>query len=310
MSDVQNQVVIADFMNTLDFGGVDPKDLFLNYSEEGAQKSFDYVNSVVQSAVVRIMQAHEGKIKSLEAEASSLQEKIANLQQEKEELSHDLGVANLENSDLNARVTNASRLLDEEKAEVARLNSQVDDLRKEIAVGAAAALKVEEVDVRSAHEKWLEQRQKEEESKPIIYNLRWKDDIRRDTYLAQLAATDETIEIPYFTMTGDLKNPTAMKGRYRVVTSEDAPSFRTAALEAQEPEHSEEDHSYDIPDKVDEEVAYTVPQFQTDSAAGGMDQDHTGVEMAGEAVTPEAFQQALERISALEFAVFTKEEAA
>lgn len=295
---------VAKFMDSLDFEGVEPKDLFVNYTEEKASASYEYVNAVIQSAVSKMKQAEVSNIKTLEATISALQEKNDKLQQEKEELSHDLSVQNLEISDLNTRLANASRLLDEEKAETARLNSQVDDLRKEIAIGAAAAVKVEEVDVRSAHEKWLEQRQKEEDSKPVIYNIRWKDDIRRDTYLAELAATDETIEIPYYAMNGDLKDKTSMKGRYRVVTSEEAPSFRTVTVEVQEPEHSDEDHSYDIPDNG--EVAhYTAPAFRAEeSTTGGLDQDHAGVEMAGEEVTPEAFRQALERISALEMAVF------
>lgn len=295
---------VAKFMDSLDFEGVDPKDLFLNYGSESAETSYNYVNAVIQNAVSKMKQAEIANAKALETTIAALQEKNDKLQQEKEELSHDLSVQNLEISDLNTRLANATRLLDEEKSEVERLNSQVDDLRKEIAIGAAAAVKVEEVDVRSAHEKWLEQRQKEEDAKPVIYNIRWKDDIRRDTYLAELAATDETIEIPYYAMNGDMKDPTSMKGRYRVVTSEEAPSFRTVTVEVQEQEHSEEDHSYDIPDS---EVAYTAPAFrgnEDESTTGGLDQDHAGVALAGEEVTPEAFRQALERISKLELAVF------
>lgn len=286
---------VAKFMDGLEFEGVDPKDLFLNYGSESAETSYNYVNAVIQNAVSKMKQAEIANAKALETANAALQEKNDKLQQEKEELSHDLSVQNMEISDLNTRLANASRLLDEEKAETARLNSQVDDLRKEIAIGAAAAVKVEEVDVRSAHEKWLEQRKKEEESKPVIYNIRWKDDIRRDTYLAELAATDETIEIPYFTMTGDLNNPTAMKGRYRVVTSEEAPSFRTVTVEVQEQEHSDEDHSYDIPD-ITAEVAYTAPAFRPEGTTGGLDQTDTGSAVAGETVE--------ERLTALELAVF------
>lgn len=283
---------VAKFMDSLDFEGVDPKDLFLNYGSESAETSYNYVNAVIQNAVSKMKQAELANSKALEAAITALQEKNDKLQQEKEELSHDLSVQNLEISDLNTRLTNASRLLDEEKAEVERLNSQVDDLRKEIAIGAAAAVKVEEVDVRSAHEKWLEQRQKEEESKPIIYNLRWKDDIRRDTYLAELAATDETIEIPYFTMTGDLKNPTNMRGRYRVVTSEEAPSFRTAAT-------AEEDHASDISVGSD---LITVPAFRSDedenTAEPGLAAEASTV--AGSPVTREEFEELKARVAQIE----------
>ncbi|MEK3717929.1 hypothetical protein [Paenibacillus sp. FSL R7-0333] len=283
---------VAKFMDSLDFEGVDPKDLFVNYTEEKASASYEYVNAVIQSAVSKMKQAEISNIKTLEATITALQEKNDKLQQEKEELSHDLSVQNLEISDLNTRLANASRLLDEEKAETARLNSQVDDLRKEIAIGAAAAVKVEEVDVRSAHEKWLEQRQKEEEAKPVIYNIRWKDDIRRDTYLAELAATDETIEIPYFTMTGDLNNPSAMKGRYRVVTSEEAPSFRTAAV-------VEEDHTSDVP--VGSDVTITVPAFRDEeenAAESGLATEAPTV--AGSTVTREEFEELKARVAEIE----------
>jgi peptidoglycan hydrolase CwlO-like protein len=298
---------VAKFMDSLDFEGVDPKDLFVNYTEEKAAASYGYVNAVIQSAVAKMKQAELANTNTLEATISALQEKYNQSEAANEQLNLELSNKTLEIADLNSRLTNATRMLAEEQAEVERLNSQVDDLRKEIAIGAAAASKVVEVDVRSTREIWEEERRKEEDAKPVIYNIRWKDDIRRDTYLAELAATDETIEIPYYAMNGDMKNaPTAMKGRYRVVASEEAPSFRTVTVEVQGSEHSDEDHSYDIPDNTDE-VAYTAPAFrgnEDESTTGGLDQDNTGMALAGEEVTPEAFRQALERISKLELAVF------
>lgn len=287
---------VAKFMDTLDFEGVQPKDLFLNYSAESAETSYNYVNAVIQNAVAQMKQAELANTKTLEATIVSMQEKYSQSEAANEQLNVELSNKTLEIADLNSRLTNASRLLEEEKAEVERLNSQVDDLRKEIAVGAANATKVEEVDVRSAHEKWLEQRQKEEDAKPVIYNLRWKDDIRRDTYLAELAATDETIEIPYFAMNGNLKEPTSMKGRYRVVASEDAPSFRTVTAA------NEEDYAYDIP--VGSEVELTVPAFRAEeeNTAEGTT---TGLAaeastMAGSTVTREEFENLTARVSALE----------
>jgi chromosome segregation ATPase len=284
---------VAKFMDTLDFEGVDPQDLFLNYSADGAESSYNYVNAVIQNAVAKMKRTELTNKNALVAENDALQAKCDKLQQEKEELSHDLSVQNLEVSDLKARLTNATRLLDEEKAEVERLNSQVDDLRKEIAIGAASATKVEEVDLRSAHEKWLEQRQKEEDAKPIIYNIRWKDDTRRDAYEAELAETDETIEIPYFAMTGDIKNaPTAMKGKYRVVTSEEAPTFRNAYLESQEPQHNHEDmaQSSSVEDKP-----VTVPAFREEyGSESGLAEGTSS--MVGSTVE--------ERLEALELAVF------
>ncbi|OKP81627.1 hypothetical protein A3842_11145 [Paenibacillus sp. P3E] len=291
---------VSKFMDTLDFEGVNPQDLFLNFSADGAESSYNYVNAVIQNAVSKMKQADLSKTNALIAENEALQAKCDKLQQEKEELSHDLSVQNLEVSDLNARLANATRMLDEEKAEVERLTSQVDDLRKEIAVGAAAAAKVVEVDVRSAREIWEEERQKEENAKEVIYNIRWKDDLRRDTYLAELAKTDETIEIPYYAMNGDLKNPTAMKGKYRVVTSEQAPSFRAEYLAKQNAEQVDTD-STGVLEVAEQLVTPTVPSFrEEDSAISGLDQVNTGVEMAGKTVE--------ERLQALELAVFGKAE--
>jgi hypothetical protein len=131
------------------------------------------------------------------------------------------------------------------------------------------------------------------QSLPAIYDVQPLDNIGR-RFSAKLAATDEPFEDYYI----------YKDGKYREVSAEQAVTFRTEYLDAQEPAPAEEDHSYDIPDNG--EVAhYTAPAFRAEeSTTGGLDQDHAGVEMAGEEVTPEAFRQALERISALEMAVF------
>lgn len=293
---------VSKFMSTLDFEGVDPKDLFLNYTEEKAGASYDYVNAVIQNAVSKMKQAELANTNTLEATIAALQEKYNQSEAANEQLNLDLSNKTLEIADLNSRLTNATRLLDEEKSEVERLNSQVDDLRKEIAIGAAAATKVVEVDVRSAREIWEEERRKEEDAKPAIYNIHWKDDLRRDVYVAILAATDETIEFPHYEMNGNIKEPTTMKGKYRVVTSEEAPSFRTVTVEVQDPEYSDADNTHDTTD----EVAYTAPAFrdtEEDGATGGLDQADAGSEVAGTTVE--------ERLTALELAVFgTAREAA
>jgi hypothetical protein len=284
---------VAKFMDSLDFEGVDPKDLFVNYTEEKAAASYGYVNAVIQSAVAKMKQAELANTNTLEATISALQEKYKQSEEANEQLNLELSNKTLEIADLNSRLTNATRMLGEEQAEVERLNSQVDDLRKEIAIGAAAASKVVEVDVRSTREIWEEERRKEEDAKPVIYNIRWKDDIRRDTYLAELAATDETIEIPYYAMNGDLKDPTAMKGRHRVVTSEEAPSFRTAAA-------VEEDHTSNVP--VGSDLTLTVPAFRDDEDESptepGLAAEASTV--AGSPVTREEFEELKARVAQIE----------
>lgn len=137
------------------------------------------------------------------------------------------------------------------------------------------------------------------QSLPAIYDVTPLD-FRQSKFRAKFADTDEEFEDYYL-----YKN-----AKYREVSAEQAVTFRTEYLDAQQPTVSDEDYSYDIPAHNDE-VTYTVPAFRTeDSSTGGLDQGNAGLEMAGEEVTPEAFQRALERISALELAVFIKEEAA
>lgn len=304
------QVVTAEaakFMESLDFGGNDIKDLFINYSEEKAIVSYEYVNAVIQNAVAKMKQAELANQKTLESTISALQEKYNQSEAANEQLNIELSNKTLEIVDLNSRITNATRLLDEEKVEVERLKSQVDDLRNEIALGAVAAIKVEEVDVRSAHEKWLEQRKKEEDAKPIIYDISWKDDIRRDTYVAKLAATDEKIEFPYYAMNGNIEEPTTMKGKYRVVSKEDTEPFRTAYLEEQERNHEDMAQHSSVEDEL-----VTVPAFRedSDSTTSGLDQTYASSEVAGSEVSREEFEALKSTVKRLESAVFTVREVA
>lgn len=293
------QVVTAEaakFMETLDFEGVDPKELFLNYGEDGAKESYNYVNAVIQNAVAKMKQADLANIKTLESTISALQEKYNQSEAANEQLNIELSNKTMEIVDLNSRITNATRLLDEEKVEVERLKSQVDDLRNEIAIGAAAAIKVEEVDVRSAHEKWLEQRKKEEDAKPIIYDIRWKDDIRRDTYVAKLAKNDEEIEIPYYAMNGNIEEPTTMKGKYRVVAEEERQPFRTAYLEEQKRNHEDMAQHSSVEDKP-----VTVPAFREEDTYSTEHRLAEGTSnLVGSSVTREEFEALKSTVKRLE----------
>ncbi|WP_339317936.1 hypothetical protein [Paenibacillus sp. FSL R10-2734] len=280
------QVVTAEaakFMETLDFEGINPKDLFINHREEKAEASYNYVNAVIQNAVVEMKKVDLLEIKELKAANAVLQEKFNQSEEANEALKHIVDTAKLDINDAISKRDAAAKALDEANAEIARLNGHLEDLRKEIAVGAVNATKVVEVDVRSAREKLDEERKKEEEAKPVIYNLRWEDDIKRTHYLAELAKTDETIRFKYLE-----------KGRYRVVTSEEAPSFRAAYLEEQERNHEDMAQHSSVEDEP-----VTVPAFRdedTNSATSGVDQADTSGEVARPSVE--------KRLEALELAVF------
>lgn len=281
--DTVNQQV-AQFMDSLDFEGEDPKELFINAGPEAAKASYNYVNTVIQNAVVAMKKADLQRIKELENSNAAYADKLALLSDDNERLAQELYNKRLELAEMSTRLANAATQLDEERDEVARLNSQVDDLRKEIAVGAVAATQV--IDVRSARDKFLEERQKEENAKPVIYNIRWDESSRGTLYLAELAETDETIKIPYFAMTGNIKEPTTMKGKYRVVSSEDATTFRNAYLAAKEPQNdsvdSEQDHS------VEEQPVEPPFQNDSESTTNGL-AEGTPTE-AGEMVTRQEFE--------------------
>lgn len=272
----------AKFMDSLDFGGDDPKDLFINYTEEKATVSYEYVNAVIQNAVVEMKKVDLLRIKELESANAALQEKFNQSEEANESLKYIVDNAKLDINDAISKRDAAAKALDEANAEIARLNGHLEDLRKEIAIGAANAAKVVEVDVMSAREKLIEERKKEEEAKPVIYNLRWEDDIKRTHYLAELAKTDETIRFKYLE-----------KGRYRVVTSEEAPSFRTAYLEEQERNHEDMAQSSSVEDEL-----VTVPAFRedSDSTTGGLDQTYASSEVARPSIE--------KRLEALELAVF------
>lgn len=130
-------------------------------------------------------------------------------------------------------------------------------------------------------------------SLPAIYDVQPLDN-RRSRYSAKFAATDEPFEDYYI----------YKDGKYREVSAEQAVTFRTEYLAAQQPEAIEEDHSYDIPDSTDE-VAYTAPAFrgedEIEGTTGGL--ADTAPAVVGSTVE--------ERLTALELAVFgTAREAA
>lgn len=139
-------------------------------------------------------------------------------------------------------------------------------------------------------------------SLPAIYDVQNHPDDNRK-FIAKLAETDEPVEGLWI-----YKN-----GKYREVSAEQAETFRTEyeARQQTEADRAGVLEMEEQPVSPDEPISYEVPSFRTeDGAVGRVDEEDTGMALAGEPVTPEAFQQALERISALEMAVFIKGEAA
>ncbi|AHV96142.1 hypothetical protein [Paenibacillus sabinae] len=288
---------IAYIFDNLDFG-VPTKELFLNFTEEKAQASYEYVRSMLEAAVVEREKVSLLKIKELEEKNASLESENAKIQekydvstQENGRLSLELSAAKLQITDAESKRDAAAAALEEVNKQLEQAKSWNDDLQKQIAVGASAAAKV--VDVVDARQKYMEERRKEEETKPVIYDIQALD-MKKSRFSAKLAETDETVEFGYLE-----------RGKYRVVTPEQAGTFRAEYLAKQqaaaEAEHVGADSNGSV---AMEEQPVTVPAFQgDDSTTGGVDQTDAG--------TPVADKTVEERLQALELAVFgTKEEAA
>ncbi|OKP91408.1 hypothetical protein [Paenibacillus sp. P32E] len=302
---------IAYIFDNLDFG-VPTKELFINFNEEKAEASYNYVRSMLEAAITEREKISLLKIKELEEKNASLEsengksvEKLEEFKQENKELKVELSTAKFEIEDLRAKHKAAATLLDETNKLLEQTKSWNDDLQKQIAIGASAAATV--IEVKDAREQYMEQRRLEEEAKTVIYDVRWKDATHKE-FLANLAATDEEITIKYFEIQGDpdkllqLKLPQSelKSGKYRVVTAELAPSFRSEYLAKQNAEQVDTT-STGVLEVAEQFVEPTVPSFrEDDSTISGLDQINTGVEMAGKTVE--------ERLQALELAVFGKAE--
>ncbi|MEK3674618.1 hypothetical protein [Paenibacillus sp. FSL R10-2771] len=120
---------------------------------------------------------------------------------------------------------------------------------------------------------------------PVIYDVEELDH-RRSRFRAKFAETDESFEDWFI----------YKEARYVEVSAEQAVTFRTEYLDAQQPAPVEEDHPYDIPDSTDE-VAYTAPAFRGEdenAAEPGLAAEASTV--AGSPVTREEFEELKARV--------------
>jgi len=201
------------------------------------------------------------------------------------QLKSELGAVKLERDDLASKRDAAVREAEEARAEVERLNNHVDDLRKQIAVGATAAATVidieSDVDLEAVAKRLKEKkeaadkaaREAAEAAKVRIYDVQ-PGDLRQSFYVAKRADTDEAIEIrPHYAI-----------NNYVVLSNEEAARFREEYNAAQKalvesvPESTEE---------TGEDVSEGVkvpPTFQ-DSETSEMGGDSTVQEVHGESAT-------------------------
>lgn len=284
---------IVSTVDDMVINGTPLRELFDIASPEMAEMAYRIVSTAWKQSLLD--EADKGKKQSAELSAQLTEEKEsrAKLQTEYDELYEatsklktDLGFITQELADARAKRDSAASQLEEANKEIQRLKSQVDDLQKEIAVGAANAPKV--IDINESLDAWKAAKAEAEAGRQAIYDLKpldWK----QSKYSAKLAETDEYIEFPW-----------TEKGKYREVTAAEAEVFR-AEYEAK---RAKESATVD----AGEGLELTPPslQFQegddiTDngtSTVGGVVEGNTSLEVAREDATLE------ERVAALEKEVF------
>lgn len=284
----ETQAEIYNALDNLRVGDKSIRELFLNTSAEEAEAAYQLVSAVWKQETSEIVEKHLATNQELEQQLSHERKEKAELQvrydelyEEHAEQRKELSGIKFELEEANSKRDAAARQLQEANEEIKRLNGQIDDLSKEIAVGATNALKV--IDVKDSYENYLEIKKKAEASRPAIYNKRWKDELRKTIYIANLAETDEEIDIPYLEIT-----------KYREVTAQEAEVFRTEY----EAKRNQESATVDDGQGVD---LNTPDQFQEEDSEGAADrlvEQNTGLEVARENITLE------ERVAALEKRVF------
>ncbi|UPK42480.1 hypothetical protein [Paenibacillus pabuli] len=221
-----SQQEVAYLMDNMDLDGMSMRDMFRNESAEAAEAAYQFLRIAVQNTILQRDEQWMARNKVLEerlaAETAAKDAAVAKadeIGEKNAELVTQLRDAKGSLEDAEAKRDAAAAQLEEAKAEVARLNSHIDDLRQENAVGAVNTVKVIDPADALAHYKEQkrlaeEEKQRAEAAKPAIYDVQWGDN-KHSFYIAKLAATDEEIKIPYLT-----------KGAYREVSAEEAPQFR------------------------------------------------------------------------------------
>lgn len=294
-----NPVVVEEvaegsyFLDNVDADGINIKNLFINYSEENATMAYGVVRAIVQNEIMKLQVQERFKVEMLEQELEVLKQNEKSNQEDYDSMYELLVEKRTESNTLHLKLEDmthkreaAANELAEAKTEIERLNSQVDDLRAEIAVGAKNATKLINVDVAESIENYKKSIKEAEKNKPVIYDVT-PVDTRNSKFKAKFAETDEEFEDFYVYLKA---------GKYREVSADEAPTFRR-----EEPQHTDADNQRDLV----EESELTPPTFQSGedySSTAGLDEVNTSVEVATKSVE--------ERLQALELRVFGQVEVA
>ena len=281
---VENVAEGAYFLDNVEADGINIKNLFINYSEENATMAYGVVRAIVQSEILKLQAQERYKVDMLETELEAIKQNERANQEDYDSLYEllvekrtEANTLQMNLEDMTHKRKAAADELEEAKAEIERLNSQVHDLRTEIAVGAKNATQVISVDVAESIENYKKSIVEAEKNKPVIYDVTPLD-TRKSKFRAKFAENDEEFEDHYM----------YLKGKYREVTADEAPSFRR-----EEPQHMDADNIGDI---VEEGELRPPFQSSEDSTVSGLDETNHSVEGTGRSLE--------ERVKALELRVF------
>ncbi|OZB90074.1 hypothetical protein [Paenibacillus sp. XY044] len=296
----ENQTQIAYILDNLTVEDVSMRELCNN------EAAYQLLRTVVQQTMMDREEKLLSEIKSTKDQLDAAKTERDNTQKQYDEMYEVSAqqvkeIANLkaELEDTERKRDAAAAELDEAKAEIARLNSQVDDLRKEIAVGAVNAVQV--VDVKDALDNYKKQKQLDEASKPAIYDVQ-QTDLKGSTFTAKLAETNEQITFGWIE-----------RNKYKEVTAQEAEVFRAEYL-ARQAEKETERNQDDLALGSGAVVIPTDSQFQKESESqlDGVDQGDTDGALETEAAgsVAERLQALEQRVTLLEQQALTKGEAA
>jgi len=270
----ESQQEIAYIMDTLRAGDLSMRELTVN------EEAYQILRQVVQITIMDLDEKRLNEVAKLKnqnsvltAEKDSLQQQYNKLYGNFVEVKSELNTAKAELEDTELKRNAAAEQLEDAKKEIARLSSDNDDLRAEIAVGA------KEVKVTNSNGNLADLVQQFNASKPAIYDIKPLDN-RQSRFQAKMAETDELIEFGYLE-----------KGKYREVTAAEAEVFR-ADYEAKQAKANTQ-----VDDGEGLELIPTVFQPE-ESTEHSLDAGNTSMEVAGKGFTLE------DRVAALEMAVF------
>lgn len=289
----------AYFLDTLDVEGLTMRELCVD------EASYQLLRIAVQNKLVDDAEKNSKQISEIQVEEAfqqnALKQQIEQLQAEKRDANEDaetikqlqseLSQAKLEVTDYQNRLKNATDEID-------RLNSQVDDLRKEIAVGARNAYKVTDVEQQAQMKELAE---KIKASRIHVYDVVPDSLINPKNYTAKRADTGE--EVTY--------NWTQVKNYIEIKDAAEVERFRNEHQSNQEANADSLLGNEETTDVTPEVTFPELPQAQAPNIPGEIPVVVGTPESSGQGKTVEERLNALEkRVVELEKVCNINEEAA